>query len=220
MARATEGADRGQLESMMSVLRMIVGGGFLALGILDGAQALLPAAARGALARWLHVRAGASTWRLLTTSLLQVVAGALLLTGLVHSSLALGWVAIALMVALRLVSSDLRSWRRARQERKLADAAAGRHPAVLTESENSRFARRLRVAAEGWDGLRDRQASLERRVESGEITAETRDRYMNAHRRQLIRRLGYTNPLRWPERLLVTALLPVLGARASLGKQN
>lgn len=204
----------------MFVLRMIAGGGFLALGILDGAQALLPAAARSALARWLRTRAGTRTWRLLTTSVLQVVAGALLLTSLMRSSVALGWVFIALLAGLRLVNSDLRSWRRSRHERKLADAAAGRHPAVLTELENSRFARRLRVAAVGWDELRDRQASLDRRVESGEITAETRDRYMTVHRRQLIRRLGYTNPLRWPERLVVTALLPVLDARASLGKQN
>jgi hypothetical protein len=210
----------------MFVLRMIAGGGFLALGILDGAQALLPAQARNALARWLRTRTGTSTWRLLTTSVLQVVAGALLVasallvTSLIHSSVALGWVAIALMVALRLVNSDLRSWRRSRHERKLADAAAGRHPAVLAESENSPFARRLRMAAEGWEALRDRQANLDRRVQSGEITAETRDRYLTVHRRQLIRRLGYNNPIRWPERLLVTALLPLLDAQAALGKQN
>jgi hypothetical protein len=116
---------------------------------------------------------------------------------------------------LRLVESDLRSWRRSRPERRLADAAAGRHPAVLTESENSPFARRLRAAAEGWEALRVRQANLDRRVESGEITAETRDRYMTVHRRQLIRRLGYSNPLRWPERLVVTALLPLLAAQAT-----
>ncbi len=204
----------------MFVLRMIVGGGFLALGILDGAQALLPATARSALARWLRTRAGTRTWRLLTTSVLQVVAGALLLTSLMRSSVALGWVFIALLAGLRLVNSDLRSWRRSRHERKLADAAAGRHPAVLTESENSPFARRLRVAAEGWAALRDRQASLDRRVEGGEITAETRDRYMTVHRRQLIRRLGYNNPIRWPERVLVTALLPLLDDQAALGKQN
>jgi hypothetical protein len=199
----------------MFVLRIIAGGGFLALGMLDGAQALLPAAARSTLARWLRTRIGTSRSRLLTTSVLQIVAGALLLTSLLHSSQATGWVAIALLVVLRLVNSDFRSWRRARQQRKLADAAAGRQPTVLTQAENSRFARRLRVAAEGWEALKDRQVNLDRRVERGEITAETRDRYMTVHRRQLIRRLGYNNPLRWPERLVVTALLPLLGAQAA-----
>ncbi|MGH3402805.1 MAG: hypothetical protein ACRDRJ_09935 [Streptosporangiaceae bacterium] len=56
---------------------------------------------------------------------------------------------------------------------------------------------------------------MDRRVESGEISAETRDRYMTVHRRQLIRRLGYNNPLRWPERLVVIALLPMLDAQVA-----
>ncbi|MGH3398617.1 MAG: hypothetical protein ACRDPO_28420 [Streptosporangiaceae bacterium] len=197
---------------MMSVLPVVFGGVILAIGIIDGAQALLPTTAVRALARALRAGTGTSKWQLLTTSLLQVVTGVLLLVGLLHSSVALGWVCLALLIGIRLVNSDLRSWRRSRHERKLANAADGRHPAVLTESENSPFARRLRVAAAGWQALRDRQASLDRRVESGEISAETRDRYMTVHRRQLIRRLGYNNPLRWPERLVVSALLPLMDA--------
>ena len=129
----------------MFVLRMIAGGGFLALGILDGAQALLPAAARSALARWLRTRAGTRTRRLLTTSVLQVVAGALLLTSLMRSSVALGWVFIALLAGLRMVNSDLRSGADSGIERKLVDAAAGRHP----RSPDRAREQPVRAAAEG-----------------------------------------------------------------------
>ena len=55
------------------------------------------------------------------------------------------------------------------------------------------------VTAEDWEALRDRQANLDRRLESGEISAETRDRYMTVHRRHLSKRLGY-NPMRWVRR--------------------
>jgi hypothetical protein len=213
-AQATEVADQGQLESMMSVLRIIIGGVILALGVLEGAQALRSLTMGDAKVRWLKTWTGAGKWRLLATSLLQVVVGAVLITGLIGtdwSTLAL--VLLSLTIVTRLVNSDLKSWRHSRQERKLADAAAG-HVAVLTGFENSPFARRLRAAAEGWEALKDRQVNLDRRVESGEIAAHTRDRYLAAHRRQLIGHLGYNRLIRWPERRFVAALLPLLDAQA------
>jgi hypothetical protein len=123
------------------------------------------------------------------------------------------WLALFSVPVALILIFDLKSWRRSWRERKLARAAEG-HAAVLTDFENSGFPRRLRLAADGWDALKHRRENLDRRVATGEITPETRDRYLKAHRRQLIRSLGYDNPIRWPERVVVSALLPVLDAQA------
>jgi hypothetical protein len=99
-------------------------------------------------------------------------------------------------------SPDIKSWRRSRQDRKLA---APEHAWFLTRFENSPFAHRMAAAAEDWDALQDRKANLDRRVENGEITSDTRARYLAVHRRQLIESLGYHRPI------------SVVGAHACVG---
>jgi hypothetical protein len=196
---------------MMSVFCVIAGGVLVALGLLEGAHAVLPLAPENSRLRWL--RTGPGQRRLVAAALLDLLAGPLLITGGITNGLAVALILLSSAVVDRLLRSDLKSWLRSRRERKLASAAAG-HGAVLTDLENSRFARRLTTAAEGWEALRDRRENLDRRVASGEITADTRDRYMKAHRRQLIQQLGYNWPFRWPERFLVSMFLPLLDAQA------
>jgi len=111
-------------------------------------------------------------------------------------------------------SSYLKSWRESWQGRKQRRAAA-ENTWFLTRFENSPFAHRMAAAVEDWQALQDRKANLDRRVESGEITSETEARYIAAHRRTLIQSLGYNRPSRWPERMLVSALLPFLAGQAS-----
>lgn len=197
----------------MQVLRIVFGSVLLAIAVHESAQAFLLFTNRDVRARWLRPRTGASKWRLLATALLDAAVGALLVTGLVRTPTAEWLAVLTASVGARLIRLDLRSWLRSRRERQAA-SRAGPQAAVLSNLENSGFARRLRAAADGWEALKARRENLDLRVASGEITAETRDLYMKVHRRQLIRSLGYDNPLRWPERFLVSALLPVLDAQA------
>lgn len=196
----------------MSVLPIVLGAVLLAGAAGEIGQALLLLTKRDFRLRWLRARPGTSKWRLLATALLDAAVGAMLISEVIRSPLA-EWLALFSVPAAIMLIFDLQSWRRSWPERKLARAPEG-HAAVLTSLENSGFSRRLRIAADGWEALKHRRENLDRRVTAGEITAETRDRYLKAHRRQLIRSLGYHNPVRWPERLLVSALLPVLDAQA------
>lgn len=194
------------------MLRIVLSGILLASAAREIVQALLLLTKRDVRSRWLRTRPGTSKWRLLTTAVLDAAVGAMLVTEVIRSPVS-QWLALFSVPIAIMLLFDLKSWRRSRQERKLARAAEG-HAAVLTEFENSGFSRRLRIAADGWEALKHRRENLDRRVATGEITAQTRDLYMKVHRRQLIRSVGYNNPVRWPERLLVSALLPVLDAQA------
>jgi len=197
----------------MSVLRIVLGGILLASAAQHIGQALLLLTKRGVRFRWLRTRPGTSKWRLLATALLDATVGAMLVAEVIRSSVAVWLALFSAPVAIMLIF-DLKSWRRSWHERKLARAAE-QQAAVLSNLENSGFARRLGIACDGWDALKHRRENLDRRVATGEITAQTRDLYMKVHRRQLIRSLGYNNPVRWPERLLVSALLPVLEAQTA-----
>lgn len=153
-------------------------------------------------------------WRLLIGALASVMLGVILLgnwTGSVAARVILGIAAGATLIGHAI--SDLMWWRRSRQERK-QDRPAPDHAWFLTRLENGGFAHRMAAAVEGWESMQDRKAKLDKRVESGQITSDTAERYLAAHRRLLIEGLGYNRPIRWPERMLASALLPLLASEA------
>lgn len=113
------------------------------------------------------------------------------------------------LLLISRVSSDLKSWLRSRQERKRSRPPA-EHAWFLTRIENGPSAQRIAAVAEGWESLQDRKAKLDKRVADGQITSDTAARYLAAHRRLLIEGLGYNRPSLWLERMLVSALLPLL----------
>jgi hypothetical protein len=198
----------------VSVFRVLVGCALIIGGIWETAVSL----------RYLKTARGQSElakaggesrkWQRFSTLLIQVSLGVLLVGNWVENGivrLLLGITSGAMLTWL--VSSDLTSWRRSRQERKQNKPEA-EHAWFLTRFENSPFAHRTALAVEDWEALQDRKASLDKRVENGELTSETAARYLAAHRRTLIGSLGYDRPSRWPERMLVSAILPLLAGQA------
>jgi hypothetical protein len=124
------------------------------------------------LAAWLRARPGTGKWRLIATAFLNAAVGAMLAAEVISSPPA-EWLALFSVPFAIMLIFDLRSWRRSRQERRLARAAEG-HAAVLTSLENSGFSRRLRIAADGWAALKHRRENLDRlRAELTEAQKES-----------------------------------------------
>ena len=198
----------------MSLFLIIVGCALIIGGIWDVAVSLRYLKTTRGKSELAKAGGRTSKWQFFLSRLIQVVLGVLFVGNWIENDTARLLLAITSVLLLTwLCSSYLKSWRRSRQERKQKPAAE--HTWFLTRLEDSPFAHRMAAAAEDWEALQDRKANLDKRVENGELASDTAARYLAAHRRLLIEGLGYNRPIRWPERMLVSALLPFLAAQSA-----